>query len=71
MFSTQSDNCILISPYFDIISLFAAELEQPKIGTSGKGLRRKKKKGYGDTNSLPLFRPSNLKALKYHKMDMI
>ena len=24
---------------FDIISLFAAELEEPKIGVSGKGLR--------------------------------
>ena len=24
---------------FDIISLFAAELEKPKIGISGKGLR--------------------------------
>ena len=24
---------------FDIISLFAAELEEPKIGISGKGLR--------------------------------
>ena len=38
MFSTQSDNCILICPYFYIISLFAAELEEPKIGISGKGL---------------------------------
>ena len=24
---------------FDFISLFAAELEEPKIGTSGKGLK--------------------------------
>ena len=38
MFSTQSDICILIYPYFDIISLFAAEFEEPKIGISGKGL---------------------------------
>ena len=34
-------NEILVFPFvhiFDIISLFAAELEQPKIGISGKGL---------------------------------
>ena len=41
MFSTQSDNCI---PYFvhifDIISLVAFELEEPKIGISGKGLKK-------------------------------
>ena len=37
MFSTQSDNCIPICPYFDI-SLFAAESEGPKIGISGKWL---------------------------------
>ena len=31
----------IVSPFvniFDIISLFAAELEEPKIGISGKGL---------------------------------
>ena len=38
MFSTQSDNCIPIYPYFDIISLFAAELEKPEIGISGKAI---------------------------------
>ena len=38
MFSIQSDNFIPICPYFDIISLFAAELEEPKIGISVKGL---------------------------------
>ena len=38
MFSTQSDNCIPICPYFGIISLFGAEFEKPKIGISGKGL---------------------------------
>ena len=35
-------NQIIISPFvhiLDIISLFAAELEEPKIGISGKGLR--------------------------------
>ena len=34
-------NQIIVSPFvhiFDIISLFAAELEKPKIGVSGKGL---------------------------------
>ena len=39
MFSTQAGNCIPIHPYFVIISLFAAELEEPKIGISGKGLK--------------------------------
>ena len=35
-------NQIIISPFvhiFDIISLFAAELEESEIGISGKGLR--------------------------------
>ena len=34
-------NQIIVSPLvciFDIISLFAAELEEPKMGISGKGL---------------------------------
>ena len=34
-------NQIIVSPFvhiFDIISLFAAELEEPKLGISGKGL---------------------------------
>ena len=39
MFSTQSDNCIPICPYFDIISVFAVELEEPEIGISGEGLK--------------------------------
>ena len=35
-------NRITVSPFvhiFDIISLFAVELEEPKVGISGKGLR--------------------------------
>ena len=35
-------NQIILSPFvhiFDIMSLFAAELEEPKIGISGKGLK--------------------------------
>ena len=39
MFSTQSDICIPICPLFGNISLFAAELEEHKIGISGKGLK--------------------------------
>ena len=40
MFSTQSDNfCIPTGLYFYIISLFAAELKELKIGISGKGLK--------------------------------
>ena len=42
MFSTQSDNCIPVCPFFDIISLFAAELEEHKSGISGKGLKSKR-----------------------------
>ena len=36
-------NQIIVSPFvhiFDIISLFAAEFEEPKIGILGKGLRK-------------------------------
>ena len=35
-------NQIIVSPFvytFDMISLFAPELEEPKIGISGKGLK--------------------------------
>ena len=38
MFSTQSDNYVLIGSYFLFGSLSGAELEKPKIGVSGKGL---------------------------------
>ena len=40
MFSTQSEK--FYPPFvniFDIISLFAADFEDPKIGISGKGLK--------------------------------
>ena len=40
MFSTQSDNCTVFVHNFDIIFLFAAELEEPKIDIWGKGLRK-------------------------------
>ena len=36
-------NEIIVSPFvhiFDIISLFAAKLQKPKIGISGKGLNQ-------------------------------
>ena len=39
MFSTQSDNCTPFVHIFDITFLFAAELEEPKIGIRGKGLK--------------------------------
>ena len=38
-------NQISVSPFFcifDTLSLFATDLEEPKIGISGKGLKRKK-----------------------------
>ena len=38
MFSTQLDNFTPFVHIFDNISLFAAELENPKIDTWGKGL---------------------------------
>ena len=38
MFSTQSDNCTPFDHIFDILFLFAAELEEPKIGIRGKGI---------------------------------
>ena len=40
MLSTQSDNCTAFVHIFDIIFLFAPELEEPKIGIWGKGLRQ-------------------------------
>ena len=42
-------NQITVSPFvhiFNIISLFAVEFEEPKIGTSGKGLTTQKKKAF-------------------------
>ena len=38
IFSTQSDNFIPIFHIFDIMSFYAFELQEPKIGISGKGL---------------------------------
>ena len=38
-FLLKSVYCIPICPFFDIISLFADELKEPKIGISGKGLK--------------------------------
>ena len=39
MFSTQTENIFPFVKILDIISLFAAELEEPKIGMWGKGLK--------------------------------
>ena len=39
MFSTQSDNCTPFVHIFDIVLSFAAELEEPKTGIPGKGLK--------------------------------
>ena len=38
MFSTQLDNCTPFVHIFDIMFLFAAELEEPKISIWGKVL---------------------------------
>ena len=51
-------NQIIASPFvhiFDIISLFAAEFEEPKIGISGKGLTYLvgRKKGYLSGKRMP------------------
>ena len=40
MFSTQSENCIPICQYFRHHILFAAALEEPKIGVLSKGLKK-------------------------------
>ena len=40
MFSTVSDTVSLFVYIFDIISLFAVELEESKIGISGEGSSR-------------------------------
>ena len=40
MFSTEPEKLYVhLLIFFDIISLFASELEEPKIGLSGKGLK--------------------------------
>ena len=39
MFSTVRYLYLHLSIFFDIMSLFAAELEEPKIGMWGKGLK--------------------------------
>ena len=42
-------NQIIVSPFihiFDFISLIAAELEEPEIGISGKGLTRSEEDGF-------------------------
>ena len=68
-------NLIIVSPYvhvFDSTSLFAAELEEPKIGTSGKGLVTLKKAafeniwGWGKTafSSIPTILGTNSKFLR-------
>ena len=41
MLTTQSDNCIPICIYIFLSSLFAVELEEPKIGMQGKGFNSK------------------------------
>ena len=58
MFSTQSDNCTLSTHIFDIIFLFAAELEEPKIGIRDKELNL--------THTIPTFNTSNEEAFGKH-----
>ena len=58
MFSTQ----IIVSPFvhiFDIISLFAAELKEPKIGISGKELTLPNNKNFGQ-DQLEVFAQGKL-----------
>ena len=52
MFSLQSDNCTSFAHIFDIIFLFAAELEEPKIGISGKALTIQQNFGLDQIESL-------------------
>ena len=64
MFSTQSDNCILIYPYFDILSVFAAEFEEPKTGISGKGLNAYCNPDFNPLPHMPILGSSNSAATK-------
>ena len=54
MFSTQSDNCSPFVYIFDVIFLFAAELEEPKIGISHKRLITGIAKGFISTSPLTI-----------------
>ena len=60
MFSTQSDKCIPFVHIFDITSLFAAELEEPKIGISGQGLNLAKSKNLSLGKKLTLYQMTKL-----------
>ena len=61
MFSTQSNNCTPFVHTFDLAFLFVAELEEPKIGLSGKGLTNlslaEKIEGKGENASNQYFLP--------------
>ena len=60
-------NQIIVSPFvhiFDIISLFAAELEEPKNGNSVEGLKKKKNWAVIRPNSLTTNKDLTLSKLK-------
>ena len=60
-------NQVIISPFvhiFDIISLFAAEFEDPKIGISGKGLTLSPNDRILDMTKLKAFADDKLNAAK-------
>ena len=63
MFSTQSETCIHVSPFvniYDITCLFAAELEEPKIGMWDKGVNQ-------NQNSLFVNKRKLTQSTKIHK----
>ena len=62
MFSTQSENCIPICQKFLTSYLFAAELEEPKIGISGK-------KGKLDTGANDRNHKTYNKNITFLEMD--
>ena len=65
MFSTQSDNLSPFVRIFDIISLFAAKLEEPKLGISGKGLRGFTKQQKFRLSASAIFTDNNFKLMVF------
>ena len=61
MFSIQSNNCTPFVHIFDIIFLFVAELEESKLGISGKGLTQSNQANLqGNCYTLTDFRNASL-----------
>ena len=64
MFSTQSDNYTQFVHIFDITFLFAAKLEEPKIGIWGTGLTLYEMTNFQDWSNFKTF-ADNKKTVTY------